>query len=84
MDYITNTLGNLLHQTAFFNLTWGNYLMIAITLNTFPAAPAFTSMLPAPPAGFAAFGAAFGIAFGAAAVAVGDAVESGAVLATLN
>lgn len=30
MDYITNTLGNLLHQTAFFNLTWGNYLMIAI------------------------------------------------------
>ena len=30
MDYITSTLGNLLHQTAFFNLTWGNYLMIAV------------------------------------------------------
>lgn len=30
MDYIANTLGNLLHQTAFFNLTWGNYLMIAV------------------------------------------------------
>ena len=30
MEYILNTLGNLVHQTAFFNLTWGNYLMIAI------------------------------------------------------
>ena len=30
MDYITNTLGNLVHQTAFFNLTWGNYLMILV------------------------------------------------------
>ena len=30
MDYITSTLGNLLHQTAFFNLTWGNYLMILV------------------------------------------------------
>ncbi len=30
MEYIANTLGNLLHQTAFFNLTWGNYLMIAV------------------------------------------------------
>lgn len=30
MDYVANTLGNLLHQTAFFNLTWGNYLMIAV------------------------------------------------------
>ena len=30
MSYITSTLGNLLHQTAFFNLTWGNYLMIAV------------------------------------------------------
>ena len=37
-------------------------------MNTFPAAPAFTSMDPAPPAG-AAFGAgaAAGAAFGAAA-----------------
>ncbi len=24
MSYVTETLGNLLHQTAFFNLTWGN------------------------------------------------------------
>ncbi len=30
MDYIVNTLDNLLHQTAFFNLTGGNYLMIAV------------------------------------------------------
>ena len=28
MDYIVSTLSNLIHQTAFFNLTWGNYLMI--------------------------------------------------------
>ena len=25
---ILDTLGNLLEQTAFFSLTWGNYLMI--------------------------------------------------------
>lgn len=30
MDYITSTLGNLVHQTAFFNLTVGNYIMIAV------------------------------------------------------
>ena len=30
MDYIVNTLDNLIHQTAFFNLTWGNYLMIVV------------------------------------------------------
>ena len=30
MSYITETLSNLVHQTAFFNLTWGNYLMIAV------------------------------------------------------
>ncbi len=30
MSYITDTLGNLIHQTAFFNLTVGNYLMIAV------------------------------------------------------
>lgn len=30
MEYITTTLGNLVHQTAFFNLTWGNYIMIAV------------------------------------------------------
>ncbi len=29
MDYVIDTLGNLLHQTAFFNLSWGNYVMIA-------------------------------------------------------
>ena len=32
MDYIANTLSNLVHQTAFFNLTWGNYLMIVVAL----------------------------------------------------
>ena len=30
MTYIANTLGNLIQQTAFFNLTWGNYLMILV------------------------------------------------------
>lgn len=30
MSYVTDTLSNLLHQTAFFNLTWGNYLMILV------------------------------------------------------
>ena len=30
MDYIVNTLSNLIHQTALFNLTWGNYLMILV------------------------------------------------------
>ncbi len=30
MDYIINTLDNLIHQTAFFNLTWGNYVMILV------------------------------------------------------
>ncbi|MBR1849492.1 MAG: sodium ion-translocating decarboxylase subunit beta [Lachnospiraceae bacterium] len=32
MDYIANTLNNLVHQTAFFNLTWGNYIMIVVAL----------------------------------------------------
>ncbi|MCI9462441.1 MAG: sodium ion-translocating decarboxylase subunit beta [Lachnospiraceae bacterium] len=32
MDYIANTLSNLIHQTAFFNLDWKNYLMIVIAL----------------------------------------------------
>ena len=27
---ILDTLGNLLEQTAFFSLTWGNYLMIVV------------------------------------------------------
>ena len=30
MGYVIDTLSNLLHQTAFFNLTWGNYVMIAV------------------------------------------------------
>ena len=30
MSYIVDTLNNLVHQTAFFNLTWGNYLMIVV------------------------------------------------------
>ena len=32
MNYILNTLGNLLQQTAFMSLTWGNYLMILVAL----------------------------------------------------
>ena len=27
---ITETLNNLLHQTAIFNLDWGNYVMIEV------------------------------------------------------
>ena len=30
MDYIFTTLGNLVHQTAFFNLTVGNFIMIFV------------------------------------------------------
>lgn len=30
MDYIVETMGNLIHQTAFFNLTWGNYMMVGV------------------------------------------------------
>ena len=30
MDYVIETMGNLIHQTAFFNLTWGNYVMILV------------------------------------------------------
>ena len=30
MDYVLDTLGNLMHQTAFFNLTVGNYVMIGV------------------------------------------------------
>ena len=30
VSYITNTVTNLIHQTAFFNLTLGNYLMIVV------------------------------------------------------
>ena len=29
MEYISNTLGNLIQQTAFLNLTVGNLIMIA-------------------------------------------------------
>ena len=32
MNYIADTLENLLHQTAFFNLTVGNYVMILVAL----------------------------------------------------
>lgn len=32
MDYVVNTLGNLIHQTAFFNLTIGNYIMVLVAL----------------------------------------------------
>ncbi len=30
MSYIVTTLDNLIHQTAFFNMTWGNLVMIAV------------------------------------------------------
>ena len=30
MEYITSTLGNLIDQTAFMNLTWGNLVMIGV------------------------------------------------------
>ena len=30
MGYIATTMSNLLHQTAFLNLTWGNYLMMIV------------------------------------------------------
>ena len=30
--YIVETLDNLVHQTAFFNLTVGNYVMIVVAL----------------------------------------------------
>ncbi len=30
MDYIIDTMSNLIHQTAFFNLTWGNYILILV------------------------------------------------------
>ena len=30
MEYISNTLGNLVEQTAFMNLTFGNLIMIAV------------------------------------------------------
>ena len=29
-SYIMETMGNLIHQTAFFNLTWGNFIMILV------------------------------------------------------
>ena len=32
MSYVTETLSNLLHQTAFFGLTGGNYFMILVAL----------------------------------------------------
>lgn len=30
MTYVIDTMSNLIHQSAFFNLTWGNYLMVAV------------------------------------------------------
>ncbi len=30
MSYIGETIGNLIHQTAFFDLTVGNFIMIAV------------------------------------------------------
>ena len=30
MTYVIETMNKLIHQSAFFNLTWGNYLMVAV------------------------------------------------------
>ena len=30
MEDLGRTLGNLIHQTAFFNITFGNLIMIAV------------------------------------------------------
>ena len=30
MDYIMTTMSNLIHQSAIFNLTWGNFLMVLV------------------------------------------------------
>ena len=30
MTYVIETMSNLIHQSAFFNLTWGNFLMIGV------------------------------------------------------
>ena len=35
MEYISNTLGNLVEQTAFMNLTFGNLIMIAVACCSF-------------------------------------------------
>lgn len=32
MEYFIETMGNLVHQTAFFSLSWGNVLMICVAL----------------------------------------------------
>ena len=32
MSYIASTVSNLVHQSAFLNLTWGNYIMIVVSL----------------------------------------------------
>ncbi|MDY5578040.1 MAG: sodium ion-translocating decarboxylase subunit beta [Lachnospiraceae bacterium] len=30
MEYVLDVMGNLIHQSAFFGLTWGNYVMILV------------------------------------------------------
>ena len=32
MEYFLTTMEKFLHQTAFFNLTWGNYVLVAVAL----------------------------------------------------
>ena len=49
---------------------------LASILNTFPAAPAFTCMEPAPFAAAGAAGAAFGAAFGAVALGAAGALPA--------
>ena len=48
MSYVTETLSNLIHQTAFFNLTWGNYLMIAVACVFFAIKKGFEPLLLVP------------------------------------
>ena len=57
MSYVADTLSNLIHQTAFFNLTWGNYLMIVVAcvFLYLAIAKGFEPLLLVP----IAFGAAF-------------------------
>ena len=39
MEYITSTLGNLVEQTAFMNLTWGNFVMIGVCVDAAQRSP---------------------------------------------
>lgn len=64
MSYITTTMDNLIHQTAFFNMTWGNVVMIlvACVFLYLAIAKEFEPLLLVPIA--FAFGTAAGVLFG--------------------